>query len=119
MAQSRTTATNYGAVDQLVLDQLRRTFDTSRLLTAIEIVDTCRAGVAERATLHSNLRCLHDMASHLIDDVPMIIMSEQPVWQLAEEILDEIEESHIELSGSVRLVDQIAALRPPDKRRGL
>jgi hypothetical protein len=42
-------------------------------------------------------------------------MSEQPVWQLAEEILDEIEESHIELSGIVRLVDQIAALRPPDK----
>jgi hypothetical protein len=35
--------------------------------------------------------------------------------QLAEEILDEIEESHIELSGIVRLVDQIAALRPPDK----
>ena len=111
MAQLRTTATNYGTVDQLVLDQLRRTFDTSRLLTAIEIVDTCRAGDAERATLHSNLRCLHDMASHLIDDVPMAIMSEQPVWQLAEEI----EESHIELSGIVRLVDQIAALRPPDK----
>ena len=115
MAQSRTTATNYGTVDQLVLDQLRRTFDTSRLLTAIEIVDTCRARDAERATLHSNLRCLHDMASHLIDDVPMAVMSEQPVWQLAEEILDEIEESHIELSGIVRLVDQIAALRPPDE----
>ena len=114
MAQSR-TATDYGTVDQQVLDQLRGTFDTSRLLTAIEVVDCCRAGEAERATLHSSLRCLHDMASHLIDDAPVTIVSEQPIWQLAEEILDEIEESHIELSGIVRLVDQIAALRPPDK----
>lgn len=117
MAQSRTTVTDHGTVDQLVLDHLRCTFDTSRLLTAIEIVDNC-VGEAERATLHSNLRCLHGMASHLIDDVPMTIMSEQPVWQLAEEILDEIEESHIEVSGIVTLVQQLAALRPPDERRG-
>lgn len=112
--QSKSIATSYGTVDQQALEELRKTFDTARLRSAIEAIDNCPAGEVERPTLHASLRCLHDMARHLIDNAPMTVTSEQPIWQLAEEILDDIEERHLELSGVVAPVRALAALRPSD-----
>lgn len=115
MANQRTIETTYGTLDGHVLDGLRQTLDTSELLTAIGIVDRRAAMHEECERLHSSLRCLHGMASHLVDDAPATIVSEQPIWQLAEEILDDFEASTIDFSGIAALVGRLASLRPSDE----
>ena len=114
MAMHRTLETTYGAVDGCVLDELRRTLDTTELLKAIEVVDRRAANYEECGRLHSSLRCLHGMTCHLIDAAPATIVSEQPIWQLAEEILDDLEASTVYFSGIAALINRIASLRPSD-----
>jgi hypothetical protein len=115
MAQRPTIETTYGTVDRSVLDELRQTLDTNKILTAIEIVDRSAASPDERGRLAASLRCLHGMARHLVDTAPATIVSEQPIWQLAEEILDDLEASSVEFSGIAAIVDRIASLRPNDE----
>lgn len=81
---------------------------------AIETAHVSDAETSGHPSLHSSLLCLHAMAAHLIDDAPATIVSEQPIWQLAEEILDDLEASHAHYAGIGALIEQLAALRPGD-----
>lgn len=115
MARRESVLSRYGTVDRLVLEGLRRGFDTSRLLAAIETAHVSDFELMGHPSLHSSLLCLHAMAAHLIDDAPPTIVSEQPIWQLAEEILDDVEASHAHYAGIVALIEQLAALRPKEE----
>jgi hypothetical protein len=42
------------------------------------------------------------------------VTSTEPIWQLAEEIADQLDTCVTVLSNTSRLVDQLGRLRPPD-----
>lgn len=114
MARRETVVSGYGTVDRVVLEDLRRAFDTARLLEAIDAAAFGEAGQSGHPTLYASLHCLHAMAVHVIDGAPAAIVSEQAIWQLAEEILDDLEASRWHAADVVPLVEQLAALRPHD-----
>ncbi len=55
---------------------------------------------------------LHAMATHLINDAPQTVTGREPIWQLAEEIGDELDANAASLSRITKLVDQLGCLRP-------
>jgi hypothetical protein len=53
------------------------------------------------------------MAHHLLDSAPATLTAQEPVWQLAEEIADQLDASAAAFGDARRLVDRLARLRPP------
>lgn len=108
MAEPKTVETAYGTVDAAVLRTLRGSFPTADLLRAADTIE------AQRLWLRSSLLRLHGMAHHLIDGAPQTVTAKEPIWQLAEEIADQLDAYTAELSDTSRLVDRLGRLRPPD-----
>jgi hypothetical protein len=116
MGAIKTVETAYGTVDAAVLAQLHQSFVPSDLLAAVDAIDA-RDDVSEtrRMWLRSSLLRLYGMASHLIIGAPLTVSAKEPVWQLAEEIADELDASPGHLPEITELVDRLGRLRPPDK----
>jgi hypothetical protein len=55
------------------------------------------------------------MTSHLIDGAPKTVTGKEPIWQLAEEIADELDAYSAKFSHITKLVDQVGRLRPNDE----
>jgi hypothetical protein len=55
------------------------------------------------------------MANHLINGAPQTVTGEETVWQLAEEIGDELDACTANLSHITKLVDQLGQLRPDEE----
>ena len=108
MNEPRTVETPYGTVDAAMLGTLRGSFPTPDLLKAADAIE------AQRRWLRSSLLRLHGMVHHLLDGAPVTVRAKEPVWQLAEEIADQLDACAAELSGTSRLVDRLGRLRPPD-----
>jgi len=108
MDEPETVESAYGAVDATVLRTLKGSFPTPDLLKAADTIE------AQRLWLRSSLLRLHGMAHHLIDGAPPTVTAKEPIWQLAEEIADQLEACAAELAGATRLVDRLGRLRPPD-----
>jgi hypothetical protein len=103
-----TTETAYGRVDTAALKELQDRFLTADLLKAAESIE------AQCLWLRDSLVHLHEMTRHLIDGAPATLAAQEPVWQLAEEIADQLDASLAELADTVRLVERLGRLRPPD-----
>ena len=101
--------TAYGTIDADVLAELQQGFATSDLLAAVDTIDLSEG---RRGWLRSSLIRLHAMASHLINGVPQTVTGEEPIWQLAEEIADELDASTTRLSHITKIVDRLGRLRP-------
>lgn len=112
MKGSRTVDTEHGTIDADVLAELRQGFATSELVAALDALDVCER---RHKWLRACLLRLHAMASHLINGVPRTVSGEEPIWQLAEEIADELDAHATSVSHVTRLVDRLAKLRPNDK----
>jgi hypothetical protein len=108
MDDLKTVATAYGTVDAAELRELPGRFATADLLKAAEAVE------AQGLWLRDSLVRLHGMARHLVDGAPASLAAQEPVWQLAEEIADQLDASAAELVQTTRLVDRLARLRPRD-----
>ncbi len=108
MDAPETVDTAYGTVDAAVLRNLKGSLPTSDLLKAADSIE------ARRLWLRSSLLRLHGMARHLIDGAPLTVTAVEPIWQLADEIADELDASTVDLSGVTKLVDRLGRLRPPD-----
>jgi chromosome condensin MukBEF ATPase and DNA-binding subunit MukB len=106
MQVRNTVETAYGTVDAAALRELQGRFPTADLLKAAESI------AAQRLWLRESLVRLHGMTRHLIDRAPATIEAQEPVWQLAEEIADQLDASAAELAATVSLVDRLARLRP-------
>jgi hypothetical protein len=106
MEDPKTIETVYGTVDAVVLSEIRGRFPTSDLLKAAEAVE------AQRLWLRDSLVRLHRMAHHLLDSAPATLTAQEPVWQLAEEIADQLDASAAAFGDARRLVDRLARLRP-------
>lgn len=111
MSVTKIVETAYGTVDAHVLAELQGSFATSDLLVA---VDTIQAREARQKWLRGCLLRLHAMASHLINGTPQTVTGQEPIWQLAEEIGDELDAYTANLAHAAKLVDRLARLRPND-----
>ena len=108
MVEPKIVETAYGSVDTDVLKKLKDGFLASDLLKAADGID------AQRLWLRSSLLRLHAMAHHVIDGGPLTVTSREAIWQLAEEIADQLDACVAALSTTSRLVDLLGLLRPPD-----
>jgi hypothetical protein len=52
------------------------------------------------------------MANHLINGAPQTVTGEETIWQLAEEVGDELDAYTTNLSHITKLVDRLGRLRP-------
>jgi hypothetical protein len=109
MEDPKTIESAYGTVDAVVLRELQGRFPTADLLKAAEVVE------AQRLWLRDSLVRLHGMARHLVDSAPATLAAQEPVWQLAEEIADQLDASAAAFADARRLVDRLARLRPPGR----
>lgn len=109
MDPSKTVETAYGTVDTVALRELQVRFPTADLLKAAESIE------AQRLWLRDSLVRLHQMARHLIDGAPATLAAQETVWQLAEEIADQLDACEAELVETTGLVERLARLRPPDR----
>jgi hypothetical protein len=109
MDAAMTLDTAYGTVEAAALRELQGRFSTADLLKAAESIE------AQHLWLRDSLVRLHGMARHLIDGAPATLAAQEPVWQLAEEIADQLDASAAGLADAMSLVDRLARLRPPDR----
>jgi hypothetical protein len=109
MNARRTIETNHGVVDATVLAELRQGFATSDLVAAIDALD---AGEARHKWLRACILRLHAMAAHLVNGAPQTVSGEEPIWQLAEEIGDELDAHAAALSRMTKLINRLGRLRP-------
>lgn len=108
------TKTRYGSVDTAALKRLRESFDTTKILDAVDRVDSIRCRIEG---LRDELLKLHTMAHDLINDAgaggPV---SECPIWELAEEISIAIGEWPSDLESVSEVVNEMCTLSPdPDE----
>jgi len=108
MDAPKTVETAYGTVDAAVLRTLKGSFPTPDLLKAADTIE------ARRLWLRSSLLRLHGMARHLIDGDPLTVTANEPIWQLAEEIADELDACAADFSHIIELLDRLGRLRPHD-----
>ena len=109
MSAKNIVETAHGSIDADVLAELRQGFATSELLAAVDAIDISEG---RRKWLRSSLLRLHAMASHLISGAPQTVTGAEPIWQLAEEIADELDANVANLSHITRLIDRLGRLRP-------
>jgi hypothetical protein len=109
MMARKIVETDHGALDADVLGALQQDFATSDLLVAIEDLD---AGKGRQQWLRACLLRLHGMANHLINGAPQTITGEETIWQLAEEVGDELDACTANLAHITKLVDRLGRLRP-------
>ena len=102
----------------MCLRSCSRSFATADLLTAIATSPMSARGGRNVSCVPSAVAC---HGNHLINGAPQTVTGEETVWQLAEEIGDELDAYTANLSHITELVDQLGQLRPnqgamPDPR---
>jgi hypothetical protein len=104
MILRKTLKTRYGLVDAKSLTQLRQGFDTTHILRAVDALDQVRENLCETGQLRADLLHLHGMAHDLINDAGS--PSSYPaiaIWELAEDVAEELEEFVTANSGALQL----------------
>jgi len=88
MSEKVNRDTPYGRVNGQVLDELYESFDTMRLLEAVDIIDEIRYRICEPDQMRQDLLKLHAMAHTLINGAGMTESPdpETPIWEWADEI---------------------------------
>jgi hypothetical protein len=81
-----------GPLNQAALEQLRESFDTYRLLDAVDAVDAIRYRLCEPDQVRDDLLHLHDVASALINGGGLNgRRPRQPIWSLAGDLADRLQ----------------------------
>lgn len=115
MSDEHTRDVVYGPVDVEVLEELRSSFDTRRVLDAVDGVDQIRYRICEPEGLRTELLKLHGMAHTLINGAEMTVpSSDEPIWELAESLSFELSEFLEYLEKAVDCLDVLARLAPAD-----
>ena len=110
MPARKTVETAFGAVDEKSLEALQDSFDTRRLLAAVDAVDQIRARVDG---LREDLLDLHHMAAEVInEDYGSRPAREEAIWELAEMLASEMLEFTDGLREAYHTVEELEALAP-------
>jgi hypothetical protein len=106
----KTVETAFGSVDEKALETLQNSFDTRRLLEAVDAVDQVRYRIDG---LRDDLLDLHRMAAEIInEDYGNGPAREEPIWELAEMLASEMLAFANGLREAYRAVEQLESLAP-------
>ena len=95
-----------------VLEPLRRSFETQRLLDSVNQMDRLVELIGD-ASFRNDLLRLHGMANTIINDAPKTVSSgKEKIWELAGSLAMELEERVEDLGATLKLLDQLAELAP-------
>jgi len=108
----RICKTAFGPVNAAALERLRESFETQRLLDAVDQMDHLSESLGD-STLRKALLRLHGMAHIIFNDAPKTVSSgKQKVWELAGSLALEVEEMMDGLGSTLELLNQLAELAP-------
>jgi hypothetical protein len=102
-----------GPLNQAALEELRDSFDTYRLLDAVDAVDAIRYRLCEPDRVRDDLLHLHDVASALINGGGLNgRRPQQPIWSLASDLSMELGELADRLQAVADTLEDLAGLAP-------
>ncbi len=102
-----------GPLNQAALEQLRESFDTYRLLDAVDAVDAIRYRLCEPDQVRDDLLHLHDVASALINGGGLNgRRPRQPMWSLAGDLSLELGDLADRLQTVADTLEELVALAP-------
>ena len=107
----RLSKTPFGPVNASTLEHLRESFETQRLLEAVDQMDHVAALVND-STFRRDLLRLHGMAHTIINGAPKTASSKETIWELAGALAMELEDVVADLQSTLGLFQQLAELAP-------
>lgn len=115
-ARPATTTTYFGDVDTAALERLESSYDTTRLLSAVDIVDRIRIQLHDPEGLRDDLLEIHSMAHSVLNGVASVPARGE--GRLSERVLDalnQIDEFVMELTRVRAILEPLEALHPDDE----
>jgi len=115
-ARPATTTTYFGDVDTAALE--RPSYDTTRLLAAVDIVDRIRTQLHDPEGLRDDLLEIHSMAHSVLNGAPSVpARGEGTLPERVLDALDQIDEFVMGLTRVRTILEPLEALHP-DKTFG-
>lgn len=114
-ARPAITTTYFGNVDTAALARLESSYDTTRLLAAVDIGDRIRTQLHDPEGLRDNLLEIHSMAHSVLNGVQSVLSRNEGT--LPEQVLDAldlIDEFVMELTRVRTILEPLEALQPDD-----
>ncbi len=114
-ARPAITTTRFGDVDTAALERLESSYDTTRLLAAVDIVDRIRIQLHDPEGLRDDLLEIHSMAHSVLNGAPSVLSRREGT--LPEQVLnalDLIDEFVMELTRVRTILEPLEALHPGD-----
>lgn len=109
--------TAVGTVDKEVLKKLSAEFDTRRITKGSQALLEIRSQIDSIENWQKSLSKLHNMAMYLLkDDDLQIPVGDQPIWELAEELADEIIDWKEKIDDIYDLLLELSELAPDLKQ---
>ena len=105
--------TAFGSVNAAALEHLQESFETQRLLDAVDQVDHI-AELVNDGSFRRDLLRLHSMAHTIINGAPKTAFSKETIWELAGALALELEDVVENLQSTLALLQQLAELAPED-----
>jgi hypothetical protein len=109
----RLSKTAFGPVNASMLERLRESFETQRLLEAVNQVDHL-AELVNDSTFRRDLLRLHGMAHTIINGAPKIVPGKETIWELAGALAMELEDVVEDLQSTLGLLHELTELAPED-----
>ncbi|GLZ73519.1 Tn3 family transposase post-transcriptional regulator TnpC [Burkholderia contaminans] len=114
-ARPAITSTCFGDVDTAALERLESSYDTTRLLAAVDIVDRLRTQLHDPEGLRDDLLEIHSMAHAVLNGAPSVPSRREDT--LPEQVLDAldlIDDFIAELTRVRAFLEPLEALSPDD-----
>lgn len=114
-ARPAITTTYFGDVDTAALARLESSYDTTRLLAAVDIVDRLRAQLHDPEGLRDDLLEIHGMAHAVLNDAPSVPSRHEGSFpEQVLDALDLIDEFIVELTRVRTIIEPLEALYPDE-----
>lgn len=114
-ARPAITTTCFGDVDTAALERLESSYDTTRLLAAVDTVDRIRTQLHDPEGLRDDLLEIHSMAHSVLNGAPSVpSRREGTLPERVVDTLDLIDEFIVELTRVRTILDPLEALYPDE-----
>jgi hypothetical protein len=108
--------TDYGTLNSKKLEELQQSFDTTKILAAVDTIDEIRYRICEPDGIRQELLDLHAMAHTIINgDSSLNVPIGTCIWEVAQELELEIDEFATKLSEIANLLVKLGDLVPDDE----
>lgn len=112
-AAKDTTATAYGLMDSAALEELRNTFDTSRLLGMVDELAAATPSAGSGESMREMLLRLHAMAHTVVNGAGITVATDgETLPELAETIVDDMRETITRLRKWIVQLEPLVNLEP-------